>query len=235
MTSPLSRISAGSFFTGLIFEYSSLGWPGTTVAGTNSILSIRPSSIAAMRTLRANGEAGENVSFIGRISLKGRSLFFSVMAGLDPAIHVSIAANSLSVDARDKPGHDEFCGCISHELKRSRRDDFLPLLAKRFDAERDDVAGVEEFRRLHAGADAGRCAGGDDVARQQREESRNVGNAFRDREDHGRGRSGLAALAVDVEPHRQFLHVRYLVLGHQPGSERTEGVVRLALGPLTQT
>ena len=65
MTSPLSRISAGSFFTGLMREYSSLGWPGTTVAGTNSILSIRPSSIAAMRTLRAKGEAGENVSFMG--------------------------------------------------------------------------------------------------------------------------------------------------------------------------
>src|SRR5712675_468004 len=47
-----------------ICEYSSLGWPGTTVVGTNSILSIRPSSIAAMRTLRANGEAGEKVSFM---------------------------------------------------------------------------------------------------------------------------------------------------------------------------
>src|SRR6202011_4713021 len=65
MTSPLSRISAGSFFTGLICEYSSLGVPGTTVAGRNSILSIRPSSIAAMRTLRAKGEAGEKLSFIG--------------------------------------------------------------------------------------------------------------------------------------------------------------------------
>src|SRR4030088_3123220 len=64
MTSPLSRISAGSFFTGLIFEYSSFGWPGTTATGTNSILSISPSSIAAMRTLRAKGEAGEEVSFI---------------------------------------------------------------------------------------------------------------------------------------------------------------------------
>src|SRR5947207_770806 len=64
MTSPLSRISAGSFFTGLMREYSSLGVPGTTVVGTNSILSIRPSSIAAMRTLRANGEAGEKVSFM---------------------------------------------------------------------------------------------------------------------------------------------------------------------------
>jgi len=65
MTSPLSRISAGSFFTGLIREYSSLSWPGTTVAAVNSILSINPSSIAAIRTLRANGEAGEKVSFMG--------------------------------------------------------------------------------------------------------------------------------------------------------------------------
>src|SRR6266705_319366 len=65
MTSPLSVISAGSFFTGLMREYSSLGWAGATVVGTNAILSIRPSSIAAMRTLRANGEPGENVSFIG--------------------------------------------------------------------------------------------------------------------------------------------------------------------------
>ena len=65
MTSPLSRISTGSFFSGVMREYSSLGWPGTTVAGMNSILSIRPSSIAAMRTLRAKGEAGEKESFIG--------------------------------------------------------------------------------------------------------------------------------------------------------------------------
>src|SRR5258708_14162492 len=64
MTSPLSRISAGSFFSGYRFEYSSLGVPGATVVGTNSILSIRPSSIAAMRTLRAKGEAGKKVSFI---------------------------------------------------------------------------------------------------------------------------------------------------------------------------
>ena len=64
MTSPLSRISTGSFFSGVMREYSSLAWPGATVAGTNSILSISPVSIAAMRTLRANGEAGEKVSFI---------------------------------------------------------------------------------------------------------------------------------------------------------------------------
>ncbi|MGY4567386.1 hypothetical protein ACVWY5_000456 [Bradyrhizobium sp. USDA 3256] len=85
MTSPWSRISTGSFFNGEILEYSSLAVPGATVAGTSSILSIRPSSIAAMRTLRANGEAGEKVSFIGEFLAKALS---SVMAGLDPAIHV---------------------------------------------------------------------------------------------------------------------------------------------------
>jgi hypothetical protein len=55
----LSRISTGSFFSGVIRVYSSLGCAGATAVGTNSILSISPSSIAAMRTLRANGEAGE--------------------------------------------------------------------------------------------------------------------------------------------------------------------------------
>jgi hypothetical protein len=29
------------------------------------------------------------------------------MAGLDPAIHVFLAATVLDVDARDKPGHDD--------------------------------------------------------------------------------------------------------------------------------
>jgi len=31
-----------------------------------------------------------------------------VMAGLVPAIHVSFAFNDKDVDARDKPGHDQF-------------------------------------------------------------------------------------------------------------------------------
>src|SRR5690349_2485225 len=65
MTSPSLVISTGSFFSGVILEYSSLAVPGATVAGMNSILSMIPSSIAAMRTLRAKGEAGEKVSFMG--------------------------------------------------------------------------------------------------------------------------------------------------------------------------
>src|SRR5713226_505244 len=119
-------------------------------------------------------------------------------------------------------------------LATSRRDDFLPLFAETLDAERDDIADTEEFRRLHPGADAGRGAGGDDVAGLQRHEFGDVGHDLRTPEDHGRGRAGLAALAVDVEPHRQRLHVGDLVLGHEPGAERAEGVVRLALGPLAQ-
>jgi hypothetical protein len=32
------------------------------------------------------------------------------MAGLDPAIHVFLAGGAEDVDARDKPGHDEWRG-----------------------------------------------------------------------------------------------------------------------------
>src|SRR6185369_2196958 len=100
MTSPLSRISTGSFFSGVIFEYSSLAWPGATVAGVNSILSISPVSIAAMRTFRANGEAGEKVSFI--------LLFlrcFLRHARACPGRPRSCCQEK-DVDGRDKPGHD---------------------------------------------------------------------------------------------------------------------------------
>jgi hypothetical protein len=33
---------------------------------------------------------------------------FFVMAGLAPAIHVLLVVALLNMDARDKPGHDEF-------------------------------------------------------------------------------------------------------------------------------
>src|SRR6266699_3040958 len=234
MTSPLSRISAGSFFSGYRFEYSSFGWPGTTVVGTNSILSIRPSSIAAIRTLRANGEAGEKVSFIG-CPCKICERQISRHCERSEAIHSSGRRSGKSgLVRRYAPRNDDGADGGSPRSSASRRDDLLALFAEPFDAERDDVADVEELRRLHAGADARRGAGGDDVAGQQRHELRDVGNALRHREDHGRGRSPLATLAVDVEPHRQFLHVRNLVLGDKPRAERTERVMRLALGPLPQ-
>src|ERR1700730_8568325 len=101
-SSRLSRMRTGSFFSGVMRAYSSLAWPGATVAGTNSILSISPVSIAAMRTLRANGEAREEVSFI----LKFLERFSPVMPGLVPGIHV-LAVGKKDVDGRVKLGHDE--------------------------------------------------------------------------------------------------------------------------------
>jgi hypothetical protein len=44
--------------------------------------------------------------------------FHTVMAGLDPAIHV-LSRGSQGVDARDEPGHDEFGGA-SGILNRQR-------------------------------------------------------------------------------------------------------------------
>src|SRR3982074_219360 len=163
MTSPFSRISPGSFFTGLIFEYSSFGWPGTTVAGGNSILSIRPGSIAAMRPFRAKGGAGGGVSVLLYFFFLDFLLF---AGGRAPPAHprLTCLADCLDVDARHEAGHDELPG--RSVAAASRRDDFLPLLAESLDAGRDPVADVEVFRRLHASADAGRRACRDDVAGQ---------------------------------------------------------------------
>src|SRR5215212_6417683 len=126
----------------------------------NSILSIRPVSIAAMRTFRANGEAGEKVSFIFLVSLL-RSR------------HPRATAKPLSLEVRAlrEPRRMTVSWPILRDARRrrapqddgvpSRRDDFLALLAEAFDAEGYDVADVEELRRLHACADAGRRACGD--------------------------------------------------------------------------
>src|SRR5271155_859094 len=123
------------------------------------------------------------------------------MAGLDPAIHVSPAFRSKTWMPGSRPGMTSY----SVDAASSRRDDLLALLAEPVDAKRDDIAGIEEGRRLHPEADAGRRPRGEDVAGQQRQELRDIGEALRHREDHGRGAAGLAALAVDVEPHPKLL------------------------------
>ncbi|WP_225164255.1 hypothetical protein, partial [Bradyrhizobium sp. BRP56] len=47
----------------------------------------------------------------GRGIAYGTNRFFlAVMAGLVPAIHVFSSRGNEDVDARDKPGHDEFVG-----------------------------------------------------------------------------------------------------------------------------
>src|SRR5579883_3129544 len=181
MTSPLSRIRTGSFFSGVMREYSSFCWPGATVTGVSSILSISPSSIAAMRTLRAKGEAGEKVSFMWMSSMTASC---HCEERSDEAIQSRLRGPGLLRCARN----DGECGLTL------RRNDLLALLAEAFDAERHNVADIEILRRLHAGADAGGRAGGEHVAGQERHELRDIGDAFGNREDHGRGRAGLLAL-----------------------------------------
>src|SRR5580704_1716593 len=112
----------------------------------------------------------------------------------------------------------------------------LLLLTQPIDAERDHVAGFQKFRlRLHAEADAWRRAGDDDVAGLHDEILRAAPDDVAAVEDHGRGVAALAFLAVDVEPHVQFLRVLDLVFGDEPRAERAERLAALALGPLPGT
>src|SRR5690606_30197986 len=101
--------------------------------------------------------------------------------------------------------------------------DLLRLFAKSFDGELHHVAGLEPawrwpFGRLVAESDAGRCAGGDDVARVEHEELRAVPDDVRDAEDHRFGRSALPHFVVDGELHAQVLGVLDLVAGNEPRS-----------------
>ena len=111
--------------------------------------------------------------------------------------------------------------------------DLLRLLAEALDAEAHGLAGLQEDRvRLHAHADAGRRAGGDDVAGLQGHELADVADELGDAEDHRLGRAVLAAVAVDLEPHVEVLRVGDFVVGDEPGADRAEGVAALALVPL---
>ena len=94
------------------------------------------------------------------------------------------------------------------------------------------MARAEERGGLHAGADAGRRAGGDDVAGVEREKLAKVANEFLDAKDHSVGGAVLAALAVDFEPEFQVLRVGDFVFGDEPGAEGAEGVAAFAFGPL---
>src|SRR6185437_8083379 len=114
-----------------------------------------------------------------------------------------------------------------------RRDHLLPLLAEALDAEGDDVADLQEFRRrLHAERDARRRAGDDDVARLEHHELRHVPDDVLAIEDHRPGVTALALLAVDVEPHVEVLNVLDLVFGDEPRADRAERLAALALHPL---
>src|SRR5215468_8970868 len=103
--------------------------------------------------------------------------------------------------------------------------DLLPLLTETLDAECDDVAGFEKFRLgLHAEPDAGRGAGDDHVAGLHDEILRAGPDDVAAIENHGRGVTALAFLAVDVEPHVEILRILKFVFGDEPWAERAEGL-----------
>src|SRR5262245_43171550 len=113
----------------------------------------------------------------------------------------------------------------NHKPPTSKRFDLLRLLAEAGDAERDHVARFEELRLgLHAERHARRRAGHDDVARLHDEELRAIPDEVFDPENHGARVAALTLLAIDVEPHIEALRVLDLVLGHEPGSDRPEGL-----------
>src|SRR3546814_15342052 len=96
-------------------------------------------------------------------------------------------------------------------------DHILALLAELGDAKVHLIARLEEdHRRLLPLADARRGAGDQQIARMERDEAADIGDAFRDRENHRPGVAGLPPLAVDVEEHVQRLAVTDL-------SGRSEG------------
>jgi hypothetical protein len=81
-------------------------------------------------------------------------------------------------------------------MQKSGSDHFLALFAQSFDADPDDIAGLEETRRLHAQADTGRRAGADHITRQECHEMRDVADQMCDREDHVGRVAVLAPLAM---------------------------------------
>ena len=111
-------------------------------------------------------------------------------------------------------------------------DNSLLLFAEAFDAEADGLACAEEGWWFHAHADAGGCAGGDDVAGVEREELAEVADERADAEDHRGGGAVLVALAVDFEPEFQVLRVGNFVARYQPGADWAERVATLSFGPL---
>ena len=111
------------------------------------------------------------------------------------------------------------------------RHDVVAEHADALDLRLDVVAGLQvELERV--GLDRGHTrdrAGGEDVAGRVALR-RVVRDEVRDRDEHLGGVAALADAAVDPQFHRQRLGVGHLVLGHDPGADRAEGVDRLGEG-----
>src|SRR5947208_12876473 len=104
--------------------------------------------------------------------------------------------------------------------------------AEALDAELDHVAVGEEARRLLAESHAGRRAGRDHVAGEERHELADIAHEGRDVEDQVLSRARLLGLAIDLEPHGEVMHVGNLVGRREKRAERREGIAALAFHPL---
>src|SRR5690606_15110429 len=107
----------------------------------------------------------------------------------------------------------------------------LALDAEAVDAGAHRLPALEEDGRLAAHADAGRRAGGDDVAGLEAHEPADIADDPAHAEDHRPGRAVLITMAIDLEPQPRVLRVADLVGRHQPRPERREAVAALALVP----
>ena len=103
-------------------------------------------------------------------------------------------------------------------------------LADPVDLDAYRVADLEQAvgERLAHGADACRGAGGDDVARLERERLGEVRHLLEAVVDHLAGVAVLAQLVVDVSPDREVVRIAELLGRDQPRPERAVRVERLA-------
>ena len=120
-----------------------------------------------------------------------------------------------------------------HPLARLAVDPALPcplVLVSHVKRERPDARdrGHDRVAILHRAEPLVVRAAADDVAGVQRRHRGDVGHQLVDRPLHVAGRVVLAALAVDVDGDAQRLRVGDLVFGDDPGTERGEGIERLA-------
>ena len=114
------------------------------------------------------------------------------------------------------------------ELSTTRlRQDAEPL-----DLDLDDVAGLQQPRRRAGVADAGRRAGGQQVARAQREGVRDQREGVADGVDHLVGAPVLHGLAVDPGLHAQPVAQVADLGGRHQRPERAGAVAVLAEDPL---
>ena len=113
-------------------------------------------------------------------------------------------------------------GSITIDTDLMKAADIVPF-------EKVQIANIANGERLETyviEGDAGseRRARHDHVAGLKAHEEADGADDFDDAKDHLRGVAVLAAFAVDLEPHVEPLRIGNVVGGHQPWSERSEGV-----------